>query len=354
MKNFHPKEHPDYPGFYYIPDENYCRYVINIYGIVKTIYDCPIKKTGAIIKNSITDTGYYLNWLYVNNGEYIRVRNHRLVCLAFHGPHPIDKPYVNHKDGIRNNNYYTNLEWCSHKENMQHAYDTGLSTRRIPVLIWDTVNDPNKENLSEFKSLTDAAKFCNCSISLLSMNLNNERLSLFLSKFVIDYKTEQDTFPPLKTILHNSKIIPVYAYNIYTGETIVCKDAVELAKKFNVPSIVIQKSYSRHLPVIRSGWIIYRDKEIDLATIKKRFLEIYPRIVCHDLVCNDTKIYLNCSELSKELDGPYSTLVSYIKGKRYKYRDFIIYAINNEDVQLDVVLDAFNLKKVKECNQDKT
>jgi hypothetical protein len=55
-----------------------------------------------------------------------RVSVHRCVCEAFHGPAPIGKPWVNHKDGDKGNNHASNLEWTSISENIQHAFDTGL------------------------------------------------------------------------------------------------------------------------------------------------------------------------------------------------------------------------------------
>ena len=70
-----------------------------------------------------------------DNG-YIRVcineklyRMHILVAKAFL-PNPEDKPHVNHKDGVRDNNKLENLEWVTRSENMQHAYDTGLNSRK--------------------------------------------------------------------------------------------------------------------------------------------------------------------------------------------------------------------------------
>lgn len=51
---------------------------------------------------------------------------HRLVALAWIGPPPDGKPWINHKDGNKTNNHYTNLEWTSISENIQHKYDKGL------------------------------------------------------------------------------------------------------------------------------------------------------------------------------------------------------------------------------------
>ena len=51
---------------------------------------------------------------------------HRLVAINFL-PNPNDLPVVNHKDGNKTNNHYSNLEWCTLSENSKHSFFNGLS-----------------------------------------------------------------------------------------------------------------------------------------------------------------------------------------------------------------------------------
>jgi len=50
---------------------------------------------------------------------------HRLIAISFI-PNNENKPHVNHIDGNKLNNSISNLEWCTHAENMNHAFRIGL------------------------------------------------------------------------------------------------------------------------------------------------------------------------------------------------------------------------------------
>lgn len=68
-------------------------------------------------------------YLTVELGAKFRESIHRLVAEVYcEGYDP--KLDVNHIDGNKLNNHYTNLEWCTRSHNIQHAYDNNLSKRR--------------------------------------------------------------------------------------------------------------------------------------------------------------------------------------------------------------------------------
>lgn len=59
------------------------------------------------------------------NGVRRTIYVHRMLAETFI-PNPEGKPCINHIDGNKANNAIDNLEWCTHQENMDHAYRNGL------------------------------------------------------------------------------------------------------------------------------------------------------------------------------------------------------------------------------------
>ncbi|MDD4154740.1 MAG: NUMOD4 domain-containing protein [Bacilli bacterium] len=70
----------------------------------------------------------YMNVTLNFAGTKVTLLVHRLVAKAF-VPNPYNKPTVNHINGIKSDNRAINLEWCSYKENNQHAYDIGIKAK---------------------------------------------------------------------------------------------------------------------------------------------------------------------------------------------------------------------------------
>ena len=77
------------------------------------------KPTGKFMREEETEKGYLRVDLYSDDDYRKHHKVHRLVAQAFI-PNPENKPQVNHMDGNKKNNSYTNLEWVTDAENKEH------------------------------------------------------------------------------------------------------------------------------------------------------------------------------------------------------------------------------------------
>lgn len=102
------------------------------------------------LKQLINNRGYYYVGLS-NNKIRKTFYIHRLVANTFI-PNSKNKPEVNHLDGNKLNNQVTNLEWVTHKQNVQHGWKTGLcKANKKPIY--------SKKLDLKFESVTEAANY---------------------------------------------------------------------------------------------------------------------------------------------------------------------------------------------------
>ncbi|MGO4038063.1 HNH endonuclease, partial [Staphylococcus pseudintermedius] len=77
------------------------------------------------ISQYVGKRGYPMVSLCIN-GKCKRYLVHRIVAIAFL-PNPLNKAYVNHIDGNKQNSNLENLEWSTPTENSIHAHKHGLA-----------------------------------------------------------------------------------------------------------------------------------------------------------------------------------------------------------------------------------
>jgi hypothetical protein len=113
-------------------------------------------KSNILLAPSISNYGYLQVVLSKHWTETYNKFVHRLVAEAF-VPNPNKLPQVHHKDEKKQNNIYTNLEWCTALYNVQQSNSKIVQQRTL-----------TGELIAEFNSTYDAARetgFYQCSIS---------------------------------------------------------------------------------------------------------------------------------------------------------------------------------------------
>lgn len=150
-----------------------------------------------ILKPSTTTYGYHHYKLRLNNVSK-SWKAHRLLAIHF-VPNPLNKPCVNHINGIKIDNRVENIEWCTLSENTRHAHDKGLihrsnkgkwvSNKSKKIYQYDLLGN----HIKTHKSLRQASKSTGIVLSSISLcaNKKNKTAGGFKWSFKRIYKKQK-------------------------------------------------------------------------------------------------------------------------------------------------------------------
>jgi hypothetical protein len=162
------------------------KYQISSFGNVRLVYgvnsfkNLKIKYNYTYTKEPNDYNGYaHISIRFDEFGSKV-IGIHRLVAAMFI-PNPNNYNVVNHKDGNKLNNHVENLEWCTQKENIQHAINTGLRKGNLKPIIITEIKSGER---FEFKSISEAEKLLGMkNISQILRRKNNRT-----KDYIFEYK----------------------------------------------------------------------------------------------------------------------------------------------------------------------
>lgn len=133
-----------------------------------TSYGRMFKKVNGIF---IESNYYKTRWGYleVYTSKEITKFVHRIVALHFlENPRKLNE--INHIDGNKLNNHYDNLEWCTHQENVIHAFRNGLNKHS------ESSGVPKRQVICVqtkeiFESISEASRVKNVNVESISRAL---------------------------------------------------------------------------------------------------------------------------------------------------------------------------------------
>lgn len=116
-----------------------------------------------LLKLNLINSGYLFVGLWLDNVVSNRLV-HVLVAEAFVEGARLET--VNHKDGVKTNNHWQNLEWATYTDNHLHAVEMGLNKQAQPIFVGEHL----------FHSLAQASRHFGVGAGTLKRRIDSDLL----------------------------------------------------------------------------------------------------------------------------------------------------------------------------------
>lgn len=160
------KEIKGYRGQYLISDEGRVKSIEQLIVYVRCGRLDTMVKKARILKHCLDKDGYVITSTSGMKTERVHriVANHFITKIS-------GKNFVNHKNGVKDDNRIENLEWCTAGENTKHSFEKlgrkGECYNRKMVCVF--IENRKKY----FDSITEASEFLDRTKTSLSWSLKN-------------------------------------------------------------------------------------------------------------------------------------------------------------------------------------
>lgn len=154
---------------------------IDFYAVKETGW-IPVSRCGLVLGK-----GGLLYGARNGGSNYLKHKDvpvHRIVATTFIPNTDPKKIFVNHKDGDKQNNNVSNLEWVTPSENSIHAYQTGLRPDNKHVL----AKDIDTGEILEFKTIWECGRHFKVNGGTIHRILNRPQIRPFKLKYDLTFK----------------------------------------------------------------------------------------------------------------------------------------------------------------------
>lgn len=280
-----PIESKDYPGYYHIPSVE--TYVLARDGSCIGLRNkVKLKPHAYLGRAKDVEKGRYQR--YNLHEKYYPV--HRLLMMTFNPPKGEGfSPFllqVNHKDGIKDNNSLSNLEWCTPRENNWHAIQTGLmpvyggGVEVLNIETGEIISHDITYEIDRMFNLPVTTTRGRC------RNTEDNGFKIFENKYLFRFKNSSHPFPTNYTALRNANkpINTTFLYNVFTKELTKHDYVIEIADITAVSATHISNyaTGQRKQNVPMNGYFFYKEH-----TLPSSFPEYNDDQLAYIQLCKD-------------------------------------------------------------------
>lgn len=284
--------------------------------------------------------------LYRPDGKKTVGNRHRLMMLAWRPIENMEDLVVNHINGIAGDDWLDNFEWCTYRENSEHAGRLGLTTKCKAVELKDTSNG----NIYYFDSATAAAREMGVTKDRILYRCHHDKGRVYddglMYRFAIDVEWGESYRKA------EGRIRSVLVLELLTMTATLYRSLSEFADKANVCLATAHNWVTRENMPVLPGFIQmkYLEDPTPWRAVDDPYLDYElssgtPIYVIHNKITNVTSVGCSLKDVSAVIGVKHTTIhMRFKQSKKRDFGDFIVIPYQEfirssgyENVQLNVL-----------------